>query len=79
MTIGTFEAKQNFSSLMQRVAGGEIVTITKRGVPVARIMPVAADAPLTAEEAVQRMLDFPKATLGAGLSIKQLIEEGRRF
>ena len=36
------EAKAQFSRLLRRVAAGEEITITKRGVPVARLMPVEA-------------------------------------
>ena len=36
------EAKAQFSKLLRRVAAGEEITITKRGVPVARLVPVEA-------------------------------------
>jgi prevent-host-death family protein len=36
------EAKAEFSRLLRRVAAGERITITKRGVPVARLVPVEA-------------------------------------
>jgi prevent-host-death family protein len=36
------EAKAQFSRLLRRVAAGEEITITKRGVPVARLVPVEA-------------------------------------
>ena len=36
------EAKAQFSKLLRRVAAGEEITITKRGVPVARLVPVQA-------------------------------------
>jgi prevent-host-death family protein len=35
------EAKAKLSALLQRVKSGEEVTITDRGVPVARIVPIA--------------------------------------
>ena len=34
------EAKAEFSKLLQHVAAGEEITITKRGAPVARLVPV---------------------------------------
>src|SRR5580704_1116076 len=34
------EAKAQFSKLLRRVAAGEEIAITKRGVPVARLVPV---------------------------------------
>jgi prevent-host-death family protein len=36
------EAKAQFSRLLRRVVAGEEITITKRGVPVARLVPVEA-------------------------------------
>jgi prevent-host-death family protein len=36
------EAKAEFSKLLQRVAAGEEITITKRCVPAARLVPVEA-------------------------------------
>ena len=40
--MNTHEAKTHFSRLLQRVAAGEEITIANRGVPVARLVPVAA-------------------------------------
>jgi len=40
MEINIHEAKTHFSKLLQRVAGGEEVTIARAGVPVARLVPI---------------------------------------
>ncbi len=40
--IGAFEAKTHFSSLLQRVQRGEEITVTLRGKPVAKLVPVKA-------------------------------------
>jgi len=40
MEVNIHEAKTHFSMLLQRVAGGEEVTIARAGVPVARLVPV---------------------------------------
>ena len=37
--IGAFEAKTHLSALLDAVAGGESLIITKRGRPVARLIP----------------------------------------
>lgn len=37
--IGSFEAKTHLSGLLDQVAAGESVVITKRGRPVARLVP----------------------------------------
>ena len=38
--VSIHEAKTQFSRLLRRVAAGEEITITNRGVPVARLVPV---------------------------------------
>ncbi len=39
--VNIHEAKAQLSSLLQRVVAGEEITIAKRGVPVARLVPLA--------------------------------------
>ena len=41
--VSVQEAKARFSQLLRRVAAGEEITITNRGVPVARLVPVSAE------------------------------------
>ena len=36
-TVGAFEAKTNFSALLERVERGEVIVITRRGKPVTRL------------------------------------------
>lgn len=40
-TVGAFEAKTHFSRLLDLAARGEEITITRRGEPVARLVPMA--------------------------------------
>ena len=40
-SVSVLEAKKNFSKLLQRVAAGEQIVITNRGVPIARLIPVS--------------------------------------
>lgn len=46
MKVGVRELKQNLSSYLRRVAEGETLQVTDRGVPVAVLSPVAASDPL---------------------------------
>jgi prevent-host-death family protein len=39
-TIAAFEAKTHFSSLLERVAHGEEITITRHGKAIARLLPI---------------------------------------
>jgi prevent-host-death family protein len=43
--VNVHEAKTRFSQLLRRVAAGEEITIANRGVPVARLLPVAVEGP----------------------------------
>lgn len=79
-TIGSFEAKTHLSQLLERVAGGEEFTITRHGKPVARLVPVASAKPRPdVRAAVEAMKAFSKGRSLGGLSIREMIEEGRRF
>lgn len=59
--IGAFEAKTHLSELLSAVAAGESITITRRGRPVARLVPVAPDrgAALAALRALRARLSAP--------------------
>lgn len=77
-TVGAFEAKTKFASLLKRVAGGESVTITRHGTPVARLVPVAPVADRQKRrEAIRRIKALAKRNSLGGLDLKALIEEGR--
>ena len=40
MKIGTFEAKNKLSALLDRVVNGEVIQITRRGRPIAELRPI---------------------------------------
>ncbi len=74
--IGAYEAKTRFSSLLEEVAKGKRVLITKRGKPVAQLVPVESR---DLDETIKEILDFRRKHSLKGLSLKEMIEEGRRF
>jgi prevent-host-death family protein len=79
-TVGAYEAKTHFSELLRDVENGETVTVTRHGVAVARIVPVQHDAH-DASSVIDELLQFTRdhdIRLGGGISIRELIEEGRR-
>jgi prevent-host-death family protein len=79
-TVGAFEAKTHLSSLLDRVAKGERITITRRGVPVAVLVPAMTEShKLTADEAIHRMRAMRERHRLDGTTVRELIEEGRRF
>lgn len=76
--VGAFEAKNKLSALLERVERGEEILITRRGKPIAKLVPATPRAgPVAAREAAERILERSRsATLGE-LEIKDLIAEGR--
>ena len=79
--VGSFEAKTHLPQLLERVARGEEFTITKHGKPVARLVPVIAPTPKPdVRQVIEELKAFSKGnTLGEGITIRDLIEDGRRF
>ena len=80
-SVGSFEAKTHLPQLLERVAKGEEFTITKHGKPVARLVPVATTKPKPdVKQVIEELKAFSRGhTLGKGLTIRGMIEEGRRF
>jgi prevent-host-death family protein len=77
-SVGIFEGKTHFSALIEAARSGETIIVTKNGEPVAQIGPVGTPPKDDrAAEAIERILSST-ATLG-GLTIRQLIDEGRRY
>jgi prevent-host-death family protein len=79
-TIGAFEAKTHLSALLDRVAKGEKITITRHGVPAAVLMPVAgAETKLSHKEIVEGMRSLRRHVKPGKMTVREMIEEGRRF
>ncbi len=78
-TVGAYEAKTHLSGLLDKVAQGERITITKHGVPVALLVPVEESLRPDPREAIERLKDFRHDRLLGDCGLRDLIEEGRRF
>lgn len=85
-TVTAFEAKTRFGKLLERVARGEEIVITKHEKPVARIIPegrvnlqkvrnAVADLRTMREKIAARRGDKHKLT---NAEVRSLIEEGRQ-
>ena len=76
--VGAFEAKNKLGTLLDWVERGEEVVITRRGKPVARLVPATPgfDREKTRQAAENIIARSKGVTLG-GLKIKDLINEGR--
>lgn len=76
--VGVFEAKTHISELIERVTKGESITITKHGVPVAELRPVSTLPRQNIPSVIERIRQARKGNRLDGLSLRELIEEGRR-
>jgi prevent-host-death family protein len=76
--VGAYEAKTHLPQLLERVARGERITITKHGVPVATLQPADSTKRMTASDTIDQLKKFRKGRRLDGLSLRELIEEGRR-
>ncbi|MBV8557634.1 MAG: type II toxin-antitoxin system prevent-host-death family antitoxin [Planctomycetaceae bacterium] len=80
-TVGSFEAKTHLPKLLERVSRGEKITITKRGKPEAMLVPPPSESTKDVRQVVNETLEWRDRegpTLGEDLTIRDLIEEGRR-
>jgi prevent-host-death family protein len=81
--FGSADAKARFSELLARVEAGETITIQRHGKPVAQLVPITSRlSPEEKRRAHERWKAYRRSrnlTLGPGVTIKQLIEEGRRY
>jgi prevent-host-death family protein len=80
MTTATaYEAKTHLSQLLKRVEHGESITITRHGVPVAKLVPVEESKNLDVAKTIAALREFRKGHSLGGITIRDLIEEGRRY
>jgi prevent-host-death family protein len=78
-SVGAFEAKTRLNELLRRVSSGETVRITRRGVPIAKLVPLQDEDKEDLAKAVQELREMRKRLSLGGLSIRKLIDEGRRY
>ena len=82
MTVGAYEAKTHLSELLDRVAHGERITITKHGVPVAVLQPPDSSRRKPVADALQDLRCFRAGLRERGAAatpteMREWIEEGR--
>lgn len=79
-SIGAFEAKTHLSQLLDQVANGESIIITRHGMPVAQLVPAK---PTRDRQALQVLVAEIKRTrkgrMLGGIKVKDLIHEGHKY
>jgi prevent-host-death family protein len=78
-TLGIYEARTRWSEVIDRVAKGEEITITRHGMPVAKLVPANGRGKPSVADAIGELRQFRRKHKLRGLTIRQMIEEGRRF
>jgi prevent-host-death family protein len=78
ITVGAFEAKTHLSALLERVARGEEVTITRHGKAIAKLVPAQTSDKMRIDAAIAKLRTLRRGTTLDGLSWKELRDEGRR-
>jgi prevent-host-death family protein len=78
VNVPTFEAKNRLSELLAQVARGVEITITKRGVPVAKLVPITPTFDREkSRRAAAGLREASKGVTLGGIAIKDLVDEGR--
>jgi len=79
LTIGSYEAKTHLSDLLRKVGEGERITITKHGVPIARLVPFSDGPNIDLDQVVRDLKEFGKEHSLGGLSLQDMIHEGHKY
>jgi len=77
--IGAYEAKTHLPRLLDLVERGERITITRHGKRVACLVPASEVDRDKVDAAIAKIKKIRQNNTLDGLSIRELIEEGRRF
>lgn len=77
--IDVFEARTHLPRLLQRVQGGERFVIARHDRPAAELIPCRGVDKDQVRTAIENLEELRKSHNLGGLSIRELIEEGRRY
>jgi prevent-host-death family protein len=79
-SVGIFEAKTHLSALLNRVANGETITITRHGQPAAILAPVPVVSEKRDYSAIRAAFAEIRSRVKPDptMTIREMIEAGRR-
>ena len=69
----------HLAALLDRVAKGERITITRHGIPAAVLSPVTEPEKMPHNEIVEGMRALRKRVKPGNMTLREMINEGRRF
>jgi prevent-host-death family protein len=76
--VGAFEAKTHLSEWLEKVRRGDRVVITKRGVPVAVLVPPGEIDSTHVDAVIEKIRELRERTRKPYGSVRKLRDEGRR-
>jgi len=77
--IGAFDAKTHLSKLLEEVQNGSEITITKRGKPIARLVPYREEKKKMSKREILESFDKIRESVKGEVNIKSYIAEGRKY
>lgn len=77
-SVGAYEAKTHLARLLNEVATGKQIRITRHGAAVAILVPASVDRHEHASETIAELRAFRASHRLGRLSVRAMIEEGRR-
>jgi prevent-host-death family protein len=77
-SVGAYEAKTHLPELLDRVEKGERIVITRRGLPVAALVPVGVPGGRDAGAVVDEILTFRSGRRLRGERVAEMVRAGRR-
>jgi prevent-host-death family protein len=78
-TVGAYEAKTHLPKLLDDVERGETITITRHGEPIAKLVPIERREAMSREQVLDALREFRRGKTLGDITIRELIEEGRRY
>ncbi len=76
--IGSYEAKTHLAELLDDVSRGESIIISRHGTPIAMVIPVPGHNKISPCEAIAKLRRVRQGVRLDGLSLNEVIEEGRK-
>ena len=77
--VGAYEAKTHLPKLLERVQNGERFIITKHGHPVAELRPISTHSHEQRQMIIERMKKFQASHSLGEITIRELIDDGRKY
>jgi len=79
ITVEVFDAESHLNSLLEKVSKGETIRITRRGVPIAKLVPADAGEKEDTGQVVREIRELRKGAILGKITIHELINGARHY